>query len=238
MAKQRIGLLGGTFDPIHFGHLLLAVHSYEELNLDRVMFIPSRQPPHKSETVAKATDRLEMVRLALADDARFLVCDCELGRSEPSYTIDTVGQLQSSLGPDAHLLWLIGSDMVADLPSWHKISELLELIEIVVVGRAGQTEPNYSLLEPTLTAQQIGRIRTQSINLPLIDISSTMIRKRIAAGQSVHYMLPTAVEEYITKHKLYQPKKTEPVSMGGEYSGPTPSPKGSGLRGNLQHRSG
>ena len=81
--------------------------------------------------------------MALADDARFLVCDCELGRSEPSYTIDTVQQLQSSLGPDVHLLWLIGSDMVADLPNWHRISELLELIDIVVVARAGQPELDY-----------------------------------------------------------------------------------------------
>jgi len=204
MAEQRIGLLGGTFDPIHFGHLLLAVHSYEELELDRVIFIPSRLPPHKSEPVAEAADRLEMVRLALADDARFLVCDCELGRAEPSYTIETVRQLQSSLGSDAHLFWLIGSDMVGDLPSWHKIGELVELIEIIVVGRAGQAEPDYPALEPTLTAEQIRRLRAQGINLPLIDISSTAIRERIGAGQSARYLLPRVVEEYITQHKLYR----------------------------------
>ncbi len=134
MAKQRIGLLGGTFDPIHFGHLLLAVHSYEELELDRLIFIPSRQPPHKSEPVVEAADRLEMVRLAAADDARFLVCDCELGRSEPSYTIDTVRQLQSSLGSDAHLFWLIGSDMVEDLPSWQKIGENTETLQFDLPG--------------------------------------------------------------------------------------------------------
>ena len=204
MAEQRIGLLGGTFDPIHFGHLLLAVHSYEELDLDRVIFIPSRLPPHKSEPVAEAADRLEMVRLALADDARFLVCDCELGRAEPSYTIETVRQLQSSLGSDAHLFWLIGSDMVGDLPSWHKIGELVELIEIIVVGRAGQAEPDYPALEPTLTAEQIRRLRAQGIKLPLIDISSTAIRERIGAGQSARYLLPRVVEEYITQHKLYR----------------------------------
>ena len=204
MAEQRIGLLGGTFDPIHFGHLLLAVHSYEELELDRVIFIPSRLPPHKSEPVAEAADRLEMVRLALADDARFLVCDCELGRAEPSYTIETVRQLQSSLGSDAHLFWLIGSDMVGDLPSWHKIGELIELIEIIVVGRAGQAEPDYPALEPTLTAEQIRRLRAQGIKLPLINISSTAIRERIGAGQSARYLLPRVVEEYITQHKLYR----------------------------------
>ena len=204
MAEQRIGLLGGTFDPIHFGHLLLAVHSYEELDLDRVIFIPSRLPPHKSQPVAEAADRLEMVRLALADDERFLVCDCELGRAEPSYTIETVRQLQSSLGSDAHLFWLIGSDMAEDLPSWQKIAELVELIEIIVVGRAGQAQPDYSLLEPTLTAEQIKRLRAQAIDLPLIDISSTQIRERIGAGQSVRYLLPRVVEEYITQHKLYR----------------------------------
>ncbi len=204
MAEQRIGLLGGTFDPIHFGHLLLAVHSYEELDLDRVIFIPSRLPPHKSQPVAEAADRLEMVLLALADDERFLVCDCELGRAEPSYTIETVRQLQSSLGSDAHLFWLIGSDMAEDLPSWQKIAELVELIEIIVVGRAGQAQPDYSLLEPTLTAEQIKRLRAQAIDLPLIDISSTQIRERIGAGQSVRYLLPRVVEEYITQHKLYR----------------------------------
>ena len=215
MAKQRIGLLGGTFDPIHFGHLLLAVHSYEKLNLDRVILIPSRLPPHKSRPLAKATDRLEIVRLALADDARFVVCDCELGRAEPSYTIETVRQLQNSLGSDSDLLWLIGSDMVEDLPNWHKIGELLELIEIIVVGRAGQAEPDYPALEPTVTVEQIRRLRAQRIELPLIDISSTEIRKRIAAGQSVHYLLPRVVEDYITQHKLYRRKKDGAGEHGG-----------------------
>ena len=207
MAEQRIGLLGGTFDPIHFGHLLLAVHSYEKLGLDRVIFIPARLPPHKGEPVVEGAHRLEMVRLAVADDERFLVCDCELGRAEPSYTIDTVRHLQGSLGSEAHLLWLIGSDMVKDLPSWHKIGELLELIEIIVVGRTGQAEPNDPALEPNLTAEQIGKLRVQRIQFPLIDISSTMIRKRLAAGQSVRYLLPAVVEEYITGHKLYGRKK-------------------------------
>ena len=97
MAGQRIGLFGGTFDPIHLGHLLLAVHSYEELDLNRVIFIPARLPPHKAQPIVEPADRLQMVRLAVADDDRFLVCDCELCRAEPSYTIDTVQQFQQSL---------------------------------------------------------------------------------------------------------------------------------------------
>ncbi len=204
MAEQRIGLLGGTFDPIHFGHLLLAVHSYEKLRLDRVIFIPARLPPHKAEPVVEAAHRLEMVRLAVAQDHRFLVCDCELGRAEPSYTIETVRQMQSSLGSETHLFWLIGSDMVADLPSWQKIAELLELIEIIVVSRAGLVEPDYSALESALTVEQIKRLQANKIDLPLIDISSTQIRKRIGAEQSVRYLLPRVVEEYITQHKLYR----------------------------------
>ena len=204
MAEQRIGLLGGTFDPIHFGHLLLAVHSHEKLDLDRVMFIPARLPPHKGQPTAKAADRLAMVRLAVAEDERFLVCDCELGRAEPSYTIQTVRQLQSSLGSEAHLFWLIGSDMVEDLPSWHKIGELVELIEIIVVSRAGQARPNYSALEQALTGEQIKRLRAGGIDLPLIDISSTQIRERLGRGQSVRYLLPRVVEDYIIQHKLYR----------------------------------
>ena len=204
MAEQRIGLLGRTFDPIHFGHLLLAVHSYEKLGLDRVIFIPARLPPHKGEPVVEGAHRLEMVRLAVAEDERFLVCDCELGRAEPSYTIETVRKLQSSLGSEGHLSWLIGSDMVADLPSWQKIGELVELIEIIVVSRAGLARPDYSALEPALTVEQIKRLREQGIDLPLIDISSTQIRERIGRGQSVRYLLPRVIEEYITQHKLYQ----------------------------------
>ncbi len=204
MAEQRIGLLGGTFDPIHFGHLLLAVHSYEELDLDRVIFIPSRLPPHKSEPVAEAADRLEMVRLAVADDDRFLVCDCELGRAEPSYTIETVRKLQSSLGSQTHLFWLIGSDMVADLPSWQKIGELVELIEIIVVSRPGQARADYSGLERALTGEQIERLRAGAVDLPLIDISSTQIRERLGQGKSVRYLLPRVVEDYIIRHKLYR----------------------------------
>ena len=204
MAEQRIGLLGGTFDPIHFGHLLLAVHSYEKLRLDRVIFIPARLPPHKAEPVVEAAHRLEMVRLAVAEDQRFLVCDCELGRTEASYTIETVRQLQSSLGSGTHLFWLIGSDMVADLPSWQKIAELVELIEIIVVSRPGSAGPEYCVLESALMVEQIKRLREHKIDLPLIDISSTQIRKRIGAEQSVRYLLPRVVEEYIVQHKLYR----------------------------------
>ena len=204
MAKQRIGLLGGTFDPIHLGHLLLAVHSCEELDLDRVIFIPARLPPHKAQPVVGPDDRLQMVRLAVGTDDRFLVCDCELTRAEPSYTIDTVRQFQQSLGTNTYLSWLIGSDMLVDLPTWHEVNELVDMVDIIVVSRAGQPQPNFSSLRPILTIEQINRIRAHAIEVPLIDISSTMVRERIVQGLSVRYFLPEPVARFISDRHLYR----------------------------------
>ncbi|NIA08102.1 MAG: nicotinate-nucleotide adenylyltransferase [Actinobacteria bacterium] len=204
MAKQRIGLLGGTFDPIHLGHLLLAVHSYEKLDLDRVIFIPARIPPHKGQPAASAEQRLQMVRLAVGNDERFLVCDCELSRTSTSYTIDTVKKLQQSLGSNTQLFWLIGSDMLEDLPNWREVNKLVDMIDIVVVQRAGQPSADFSALQPSLTVEQIKRIQGQAINVSLIDISSTMARERIAQGLSLRYFVPESVEKYIAKNKLYQ----------------------------------
>lgn len=204
MADQRIGLLGGTFDPIHLGHLLLAVHSCEELDLDRVIFIPARMPPHKGQPIVSAEKRLQMVRLAAGNDERFLVCDCELNRTAPSYTIDTVKELQQSLGSETQLFWLIGSDMLEDLPTWHRVNELVEMIDIVVVTRAGQPPTDFAVLRPSLAIEQINRIQGHAIEVPLIGVSSTMVRERIAQGLSLRYFVPESVEKYITENKLYQ----------------------------------
>lgn len=203
MAEQRIGLLGGTFDPIHLGHLLLAVHCHEELDLDRVIFIPARLPPHKPQPVVGPDDRLQMVRLAVAEDERFLVCDCELNRAEPSYTIDTLRQFQQSLGAEASLFWLIGSDMLADLPTWHQVSQLVDMVDIIVVSRAGQPRLDFSLLRPSLTIEQCNRIQAHAIEVPLIDISSTMVRERLAQAQSVRFFLPEPVVRFISDRNLY-----------------------------------
>ena len=204
MTEKRIGLLGGTFDPIHMGHLLLAVHSYEELDLDRVIFIPARMPPHKGQPTVNAEQRLEMVRLAVGNDERFLVCACELSRTSTSYTIDTVRELQKSLGSDTKLFWLIGSDMLEDLPSWREVNELVDMVDVVVVQRAGQAVADFSVLRPSLTVEQISRIRAHAFNVSLIDISSTMVRERIAQGLSLRYFLPESVEKYISENKLYR----------------------------------
>ena len=204
MAEQRIGLLGGTFDPIHLGHLLLAVHSYEELELDRVIFIPAKLPPHKTQPVAAAEERLQMVRLAVGEDERFLVCDCELTRRGPSYTVDTVRELQESLGAETQLFWLIGSDMLADLPTWHEVHKLVDKIDIVVVKRVGQGAVDFSILRPTLLTEQINRIQGHAIDVSLIGVSSTMVRERVAQGLSLRYFVPESVERYISENGLYQ----------------------------------
>ena len=203
MARQRIALFGGTFDPIHFGHLLLAARSYEALNLDRVIFIPAGRPPHKAQPIAGSADRLQMIRLAISGETRFLVCDCELIHPEPSYTIDTVRRLQGSLGRESDLFWLIGSDMLPDLNTWHKAGELVDLINITVLTRPGHDQPDLSSLRDTLTDAQIERIKANIIQVPLIDISSTDIRQRLGRNQSVRYFLPCAVLEYIAQHHLY-----------------------------------
>ena len=204
MDRQRIGLLGGTFDPVHLGHLLLAVHSYDKLKLDRLIFIPTRLPPHKPKPRAQAGDRLKMLRLAVGEDSRFLVCDCELNRPEPSYTIDTIGQLQSSLGPDTDMFLLMGSDMLADLCTWKQVGQLVEVVSVVVVNRAGQHRPDFSCLGATLSQEQIGVIKANAVDLPAIEICSTEIRRRIAGGQSVRHFLPESVREYIAQHSLYR----------------------------------
>lgn len=205
MPIQRIALFGGTFDPIHFGHLLLAVRAYEVLNLNRVIFIPARQPPHKNKPFASPANRLEMIRLAINSDQRFLVCDCELTRPEPSYTIDTVRHVQQSLGRDNDLFWIIGSDMLPDLNTWHKADELLDLVNIVVFTRAGHVHTDLSSLSQTLTTSHIKRIEANIIEAPFIDISSTDIRQRLAGNQSVRYFLPAPVADYIATHRIYLP---------------------------------
>ena len=204
MTAQRIALLGGTFDPVHLGHLLLAVHSFEALNLDRLIFVPTRLPVHKDTPAAAPAERLEMVRLAIGQDDRFLVCDCELTRNQPSYSIDTARQFQNKLASNSKLFWIIGSDMLADLPSWHKVRDFLDAIELIVVARPGQSPPDFSALKPALTDNQINKIKAHAIDLPLIEISSTQIRKRIADKRSVRYFLPRAVEQCIMERQLYR----------------------------------
>jgi nicotinate-nucleotide adenylyltransferase len=187
----RLGVLGGTFDPIHSGHLLLARGILERLSLDRVLFVPAADPPHKSGTHAGADHRLAMVRLAVDGLPDFAVSTVEMERDGPSYTVDTLRQLRAEYG-DSELFLIIGADNVSDLPTWVDPEGILALATVVAGSRAVSAAGDGPLA---------GRI--ERVDTPAFDISSTEIRRRRAAGLSLRCLVPDAVERYILDHHLY-----------------------------------
>ena len=193
---MKLGLYGGTFDPIHHGHLILAREALERLALDRVVFIPAAQSPFKlASAPAPAELRLEMVRAAVAGEARFEVDDCEVRRAGTSFTIDTVEAVRSR-HPGAELFWFIGHDHIRELAKWRRSEELQRLVGFVVFGRGSHGEPHGF---PTIERR--------------IDISATEIRARVAHGGSIRYLVPDAVREIIARHSLYQePPPSNPKS--------------------------
>lgn len=186
---MRIGIFGGTFDPPHVGHLIAAQDALQQLPLDKVLFIPALVPPHKQErAVSRAEVRLRMIRAATAGDARFEVSDVELKRTGPSYTVDTLRALRST--PD-ELFLLLGVDQVSELGTWRDPEQVLRLAQLVMMTRDGIEEPPKS------------GIVQRTVPVTRIDISSTLIRKRVAAGQPIRYLVPAAVEEIILAEGLY-----------------------------------
>ena len=189
---------GGSFNPIHNGHLLTAQSVFRSCRYDQVLLIPSAQPPHKPDTsdLAPASDRLAMCRLAAATMPGFDVSDIETRRSGPSYTIDTVLELQSA-GFGSPIHWLIGADMLMYLPKWHRVEDLLKQVHFVLIARPGWTI-DFSKLPKTfhhLTAQIVPALS--------IDISATDIRRRVKNGEPIHDLVPPPVAEYIAAHRLY-----------------------------------
>lgn len=183
---MKIAIYGGTFDPIHHAHLILAREARERLGLDKVIFVPAAVSPFKTATATSGETRLSMLRAAIEDETGFAVDDCELRRPPPSYTIDTVSEI-ARRETDAEIYCLIGDDNVRDLSKWHRAEELKELVRFIVLDRTGHTvSHDYPV---------IGR---------KIDISATEIRKRVASGRSVRYLVPSAVEEIIRREKLYR----------------------------------
>ena len=203
---RRIGLFGGSFNPIHFGHLIPAQAAAEQLALNKLIFIPSAQPPHKPlPNLTPAADRLEMVRRAVADHPVFDVSDVELARSGPSYTIDTVAHFRRQFGLDVMLYWLIGADSLADLPLWHRAGELIDACQIVTLVRPGWSiDAAFARLAGKLSDERIGRLRSGLLTAPEIEISATQIRHRIASGKTVRYLLPSVVIHYIQERQLYR----------------------------------
>ena len=184
---KKIGIYGGSFDPIHHGHLILAREAREALDLEKVIFVPAAVSPFKGRAAAASGDmRLKMLQAAIESEEGFAIDDCELLRPPPSWTIDTVLEIRKR-ETDSEIYLLIGEDNVAALDRWRRFDELKKMVRFVVLDRTGsQTRRNYQVV------------------LRKIDISATDIRKRVAHGQSIRYLVPPAVEEIIEREKLYR----------------------------------
>lgn len=201
--KDRIGIFGGSFNPVHLGHLVAAQDALEHMGLNRVVFLPAAQPPHKhGAPLAASADRLEMLRLAIAGDLRFEVSDDEIGRGGISYTVDTLRRFRARLA-DASLYFIIGADSLLELHTWRDVETVLQLAEIVTVGRPGVALEHVNRETLRLPDPWPARLTVNLVAGHRIDISSTDIRNRVSKGQSIRYLVPEAVERYIHARKLY-----------------------------------
>jgi nicotinate-nucleotide adenylyltransferase len=196
----RIGILGGTFNPPHVGHLICAQEAYLQLELDRVTLIPARIPPHKPvDDEPGAEHRLELCRVAVADDDRFDVSDIEIAREGPSYTVDTL-ELLHSRKPESELFLIVGGDIAAGLPEWHEAERVLSLATLAVAGRRGTSRAEVDNALGGLP----GGERARFFQMPTIAVSSTVLRRRVRARQPIRYYVPDAVVSYIGHHRLYE----------------------------------
>ena len=201
---MRIGVFGGTFDPIHLGHLIIAEDARAALELDEVLFIPAGQPWFKSyRQITDTRHRLAMVRLAVADNPLFAVSDIEIRRSGPSYTVDTLGELREQPKyAGAEFIVILGIDALREIDRWHQPRALFELASVVGMARPAATI-NLSVLHEAIPGSS-SRIRL--LDSALVDISGTDIRQRVAAGRSIRYRVPANVERYIRENGLYLPQ--------------------------------
>jgi len=202
---QRLGLYGGSFDPIHFGHLVSARAIAEHFNIQRIILIPAARPPHKTgPSVTPVEHRLTMARLAVEGDPLFEVSDAETLRSGPSYTIDTVDYFRVQCGPAVELFWIIGADTLPELAQWHRVAELLSRVRIVSAARPGWRTPDLANLRSKVGDDPVDRLLRDCCPTPEIDISATDIRHRVQSNRSVRYFVPDHVIAYITAHSLYR----------------------------------
>lgn len=196
-------LFGGSFDPIHNGHLCVAREVFRLLDADQLIFVPARRSPHKHEFPTAGAHRLEMIRLAIANDTSFSVSDCELNRPAPSYTLDTVNYFRNELGASATLFWLIGADQLNDFDKWHRMTDLVEACCICVMYRAGYPKPSFEGLEQVLRPDQVSKLQDHVVATSLIPISSTDVRRQLAGGLLPSELIAEPVLQYIRAHHLY-----------------------------------
>lgn len=189
---RRIGILGGTFNPIHIGHLAIAQTAREAMHLEKVIFVPSNWPPHKNaKGIAPARDRFNMVRLAVKENPHFEVSDFEIKKEGRSYTIDTMWYFKRSFSKDTQLFFIIGGDMLSQLKKWKYIDDILKIGTFIVVNRPGQFKKSSG-------------IKYFSVSMPGIDISSSYVRQCLTQGKTTKYFVPESVLDYIKKHGLYK----------------------------------
>ncbi len=198
---RRLGIFGGTFDPIHHGHLVAAEEAMHQLDLDRVLFVPAGTPPHKpAQPISAASHRLRMLELAIAGNPDFALSRVDVDRPAPSYTVETLELLRAEWGPGPRFFFIEGPDSLSDIVCWYQPQRLIELCELAVVARPG-SEVDVAGLErqlPGLTG------RLHWVQMPLLEISSTDLRSRVRAGRPISYLVPRQVETYIRQHELYR----------------------------------
>jgi nicotinate-nucleotide adenylyltransferase len=212
MAKRKIALFGGTFDPIHLGHTTVAADALEHIGAEKIIFVPAKRSPLKG-FLPRANDnhRLNMISLAIAGEKNFQVSDYELKRPAPSYTLETIRKFQADYAGETSIHWLIGADGIDDLMYWYKIAELIDACNLTTMYRAGCEPPDFAKFEEIWGRQRIEKLQRNIIQTPLVDIRSTEIRNLIAKNGDFSKMLHPAVAAYIRENGLYQSKGT----MGG-----------------------
>lgn len=206
--SMRIGILGGSFDPVHFAHLLLAETCREQCRLDEILFLPAAAPPHKMHrALTAASHRLAMLHLAVAGHEAFRVSPLEIERGGISYTVQTLREVHGRQ-PDVEWFFLMGADSLRDLPTWREPDEICRLAIPVVVRRAGAPAPDLAVLDGIATPERLEAIRQNQVQMPVVEFSSTAIRQAVAAGRSIRYQTPRAVEKYIETSGLYRQQES------------------------------
>lgn len=201
---MRLGVIGGSFDPVHMGHLSIAEEAREVFELERVVFVPAAQPPHKGgKTGAPAADRMRMVELAISGNPHFIVSDIEMRREGPSYTIDTLEEIQR-MYPGMGVYFVVGADSLAELHSWHRACELVERFDFIIIGRPGAAGVSLSKLEEKFGAEAARKLDRYYLRSGFFDLSATEIRRRIGEGSSIRYLAVPAVERYILSKGIYR----------------------------------
>lgn len=206
---KRLGIMGGTFDPIHYGHLVAAEAARHSFSLDRVLFVPAARPPHKEPaTVSAAEHRYVMAVLATISNPDFRASPLELERKGPSFTVDTLRHLREQFGENTDLFFITGADAIVEITTWKNVDGVLDQAEFIAATRPGHSYSQFRNFLDTLEPGQ--RQKIHRLEVPLLAISSSDIRERVRTGRPIRYLLPEGVEQYIFQHNLYSRKQGEP----------------------------